>query len=444
MRRRIVFSLPTVLVAALFLRLVSLNQSLWLDEATTALVARMPIHDIFSKFLPGDFHPPLYYLIMKYWALIFGYSEISLRVPSIIFGLGTVYFIYLIGRKLFNEKIGLIAAIFLATSGLSIYYSQEARMYMLAAFLVSVLIYLFIQRKWVIFSLVLLLTGMTDYVSLFIIPVFFIAGWKYRKKIFLSLLPLAVAFVLWWPVFIKQILGGMSVKSSNWWNILGLPSFKNLALIPVKFMFGRISFDNKILYFLIVAAAACFFGYLLAKSLRASKILWMWLLLPVVFGTIISFKIPTLTYFRYLFCLTPFYLLLAYGVNKLGKFSKALVIFMVVFNLATSGYYLFNPKFQRENWRGLVSFVESKKTENSITIFPASSNMEAYLYYAPGAKIVGQGAIRRGYDQIWLMDYLSSIFDPGGTAKSKVEALGYRQKAGYSFNGIGEVYLYEK
>jgi hypothetical protein len=42
------------------------------------------------------------------------------------------------------------------------------------------------------------------------------------------------------------------------------------------------------------------------------------------------------------------------------------------------------------------------------------------------------------------MDYLSSIFDPGGTAKSKVEALGYRQKAGYSFNGIGEVYLYEK
>jgi hypothetical protein len=428
----------------LILRLISLNQSLWLDEATTALVAKMSLHDIFSKFLPGDFHPPLYYLIMKYWTVIFGYSEISLRVPSIIFGLGTIYFTYFIGRRLFNKKIGLIAATFLATSGLSIYYSQEARMYALAAFLVSALIYLFLEKKWIAFSLALLLVGMTDYVALFMIPVFFVAGWKYWKKISLSLLPLTLGFVLWWPVFIKQILGGMSVKSSNWWNILGLPTFKNLALIPVKFMFGRISFDNKTIYFLVVAAVSFVFGYLLFRSLKASRILWAWLTLPILIGVIISFGVPTLTYFRYLFCLAPFYLLLAYGVNKPGKFTKVLAISLILFNLVTSGYYLFNPKFQREDWRGLVSFVESKKTENSITIFPANSNMEAYLYYAPGAKIAGQGAIRRGYDQIWLTDYLSSIFDPGGTAKSKVEALGYRQKAGYAFNGIGEVYLYEK
>jgi len=315
---------------------------------------------------------------------------------------------------------------------------------MLAVFLVSVLIYLFIERKWIGFSIVLMLVGMTDYVSLFIIPVFFIVGWKYWKKISLSLLPLAVGFVFWLPVFIKQILGGISVKGSDWWNILGLPTFKNLALIPVKFMFGRISFDNKTLYFLIVAVAVCFFGYLLAKSLKAPKILWAWLILPVVLGTLVSFKVPTLTYFRYLFCLTPFYLLLAYGVGKLGRFAKAAVILLIVFNLAASCYYLFNPKFQREDWRGMVSFVESKKTENSITIFPSSSNMEAYLYYAPGAKIAGPGGIKAGYDRIWLTDYLSSIFDPGGTAKSKVEALGYGQKASYAFNGIGQVYLYEK
>jgi uncharacterized membrane protein len=433
-----------ILVLGLFIRLVSLDQSLWLDEATTALVSKMSLANIFTKFLPGDFHPPLYYLVMKYWTILFGYSEISLRVPSIIFGLGTVYLIYLIGRKLFGEKAGLIAATFLATSGLSIYYSQEARMYMLAAFLVSVLIYLFIKRKWIGFSIILMLIGMTDYVSLFIIPVFFIAGWKYWKKISLSLLPLALSFVLWWSVFIKQIASGISVKGSNWWDILGLPTFKNLALIPVKFMLGRISFDDKTLYFLIVAVAACFFGYLLIKSLKASKVLWMWLILPIVLGTLISFKVPTLTYFRYLFCLTPFYLLLAYGVGKLGRFAKAVVILLIVFNLTASCYYLFNHKFQREDWRGMVSFVEAQKTDNSITIFPSSSNMEAYLYYAPGAKIAGPGGIKAGYDRIWLTDYLSSVFDPGGAAKSKVEALGYREKASYVFNGIGQVYLYEK
>src|SRR5450830_924226 len=141
-----------ILGLALILRLISLNQSLWLDEATTALVSKMSLTNIFTKFLPGDFHPPLYYLIMKYWTVVFGYTEISLRIPSIIFGLGTIYFTYLIGKKLFNKKTGLLASILMSTSGLAIYYSQEARMYMMAAFLVSAAVYFFLKRKWVIFS----------------------------------------------------------------------------------------------------------------------------------------------------------------------------------------------------------------------------------------------------------------------------------------------------
>jgi hypothetical protein len=64
--------------------------------------------------------------------------------------------------------------------------------------------------------------------------------------------------------------------------------------------------------------------------------------------------------------------------------------------------------------------------------------MEAYIYYAPGAKIAGPEGIKAGYSQIWLMDYLSSVFDPGGTAKLKVEAVGYElKKQVTTFNGIG-------
>jgi len=84
------------LFVGLLLRLISIDQSLWLDEATTALAAKMPLADIFTKFLPGDFHPPLYYLLMKGWGSLFGLSEISLRTPSVIFGILTIYFIYLI------------------------------------------------------------------------------------------------------------------------------------------------------------------------------------------------------------------------------------------------------------------------------------------------------------------------------------------------------------
>ena len=87
-----------VLLVSFLIRIVSLNQSLWLDEATTALVARMDLSDFFTKFMPADFHPPLYYLVVNLWSRFFGYSEIALRMPSVIFGVLTVCVVYVIAK----------------------------------------------------------------------------------------------------------------------------------------------------------------------------------------------------------------------------------------------------------------------------------------------------------------------------------------------------------
>ena len=105
----------TILIFAFLLRLISLNQSLWLDEATTALVAKMPIYDFFTKFMPADFHPPLYYLVIRGWWLVVSGSEIALRLPSVVFGLLTIYFVYLIAKEI-KLKYPLVPALFLATS----------------------------------------------------------------------------------------------------------------------------------------------------------------------------------------------------------------------------------------------------------------------------------------------------------------------------------------
>jgi len=89
-----------ILILATILRLVSLNQSFWLDEATSGIVARdMNLSQLFT-FIRGDFHPPLYYLLLSGWGRVFGYSEISLRMPSVIFAIGTIYFLYLIVENL--------------------------------------------------------------------------------------------------------------------------------------------------------------------------------------------------------------------------------------------------------------------------------------------------------------------------------------------------------
>lgn len=427
-----------ILIVGLILRLISLNQSLWLDEATSALAARMTTSELFTKFLPGDFHPPLYYLILKYWTAIFGYSEVALRVPSIIFGVIAVYFIYLIGKKIFDSKTGLIASLLLSTSGFAIYYSQEARMYSLAAMLVTASVYFFLKKKWILFGIFLSLMGMTDYVSLLIIPIFLIIGWKDIKKVILSFIPTAALFLIWFPIFIKQLTSGLSVAGSAWWNILGTLTLKNITLIPVKFMIGRISFDNKVFYGIIVIAVSLLFGYLLFFSRKVSKILWYWLVVPIALGVILSFKIPTLSYFRFLFCLPALYLLVAAGMEKSGKYKKVALILILGINLLSSGYYLFNYRFQREDWRALAAAAGTNKI-----VFPASSQKEALVYYGKGSQITDALHLTKNDKTIWLSRYVVEIVDSNDTTRLAIESLGYNKASEYNFNGV-EVWKYLK
>jgi len=421
----------TVLLIGLGLRLISVNQSLWLDEATSALVAKMSIGDMFTRFLPGDFHPPLYYLILKFWASIFGNSEISLRIPSVVFGVATVYVTYLIAKKLFNQKIGLIASFFLATSGLAIYYSQEARMYSLAALLISCLVYMFLERKWLLFSLTLALIGMTDYVSLFIVPVFLIVGWGNIKKVILSFIPLLTVFLFWSPIFIKQLSGGLSVQGSAWWGILGQPTLKNFLLVPIKFILGRISLDNRWLYGVVVVLLFYLFGYLLWRARMAGKLLWLWLVLPVGLEILVSLKIPMLSYFRFLFVLPALYILVGKGIENSRKYRRFFLCLVMGVNLVTTICYLLTPKFQREDWRGAASAIGEDKI-----VFPAATQKEALIYYGKGEQIINTSQISLRDKEIWLSRYVWEIFDSDDSAKKSVEALGYNKTSEYNFNGV--------
>ena len=129
-----------IFLAAFLIRLIALNQSLWLDEAVTANVVRnFRFSQIVNGFSPTDFHPPLYYLFMKLWTNFFGYSEIALRMPSVLFSLLTGYVIYLIG--------GIWSAAFFLFNPLIVYYSQEARMYMMATFLLTAGLFYFLHMS---------------------------------------------------------------------------------------------------------------------------------------------------------------------------------------------------------------------------------------------------------------------------------------------------------
>jgi len=418
-----------VLFFSLLLRLISLNQSLWLDEATTALVSQMPFYDFFTKFMPADFHPPLYYLVVNYWSLVVGHTEIALRIPSVIFGVLSVYATYLIAKEL-KFKWPIIPALFLATSGLHVYYSQEARMYMMVTWLVSYLVLIFIKRKWIMFSITLPLIFLTDYLSILILPALLIYTILYSrkdiKKLICSLIPFGLAFIAWLPTFSKQLINGISVKSTmtGWWDILGAVSFKNIALIPTKFILGRVSLDNKVLYGFLITVLILIFGYAISKA--KNKLVWSWFGLSLVLGILVSFLIPTLTYFRYLFILPAFYLLVAENTNRY------VIAIVLAVNIVSSSFYLLNARFHRENWRELKNVVGS-----NVIVLSTTSQKEALIYYGLDKQIVSVQELKSDLpQQVWLSRYVWNVFDPSDSTRKNIEELGYNWSEEVNLNGV--------
>lgn len=80
-------------------------------------------------------HPQGYYILLFFWTKLFGTSLASIRLPSVLFGVGSVALVYMLASMACNRRIGLVAAALLALNGHHIYWSQAARMYSMACFL---------------------------------------------------------------------------------------------------------------------------------------------------------------------------------------------------------------------------------------------------------------------------------------------------------------------
>ncbi|MBI4058744.1 glycosyltransferase family 39 protein [Candidatus Microgenomates bacterium] len=445
-----------ILILGLILRFVSLNQSLWLDEATSILTARdLTFSDILTKFSPGDFHPPLYYLMLKVWMMMLGSSEVAARSLSVVLGISTIYIVFLIGKKLFNKNIGLVSALFLATAPLHLYYSQEARMYSMETLLATIVVYFVITKKFLwltIFSAALLYT---DYLPVFLLASLVVYLIIYEKKyivyVFGWIIATGVIFLPWIPTLLTQIQSGVGVRQNAplWWQTLGRTDLKELALVPVKFIIGRISSYNKIFYGSIVAVAAVPFFITLIESLSQfskTKLLWWWLAGPLILSSLFGTIFSGFSYFRLIFILPAFYLLVAYGGISINQKVLKLIVIggILIVNIIASSIYLFNPRFHREDWRKAVIWIEENaRQKTAATLFIGNGQREAYHYYAkfvPDVKI--EDISKNKFNVIYLMRYAQPIFDPQDEVRYKLENIGFEKTVEWDFNGVG-VWKYE-
>lgn len=138
-------ALVAIVLLGLVLRVYDLAaQSFWWDEAFSAIVSTQALPVIVSR-SSADVHPPLYYFLLHYWMNLFGTSDFAIRFLSVIFGVSAIPMIYVLGRRLCDEEVGIVSALILATSFFNIKYSQEARMYSLMVLLALLSMYFFVR-----------------------------------------------------------------------------------------------------------------------------------------------------------------------------------------------------------------------------------------------------------------------------------------------------------
>jgi len=120
-----------LVVAGLALRVLTASD-LWLDEALTVNIARLPLGEIPGA-LRHDGAPPLYYWVLHVWMTVFGSSDLAVRSLSGVASALTLPVVWVVGRRMGGTRAAWGAAIVLAVNPFAIRYATETRMYALVA-----------------------------------------------------------------------------------------------------------------------------------------------------------------------------------------------------------------------------------------------------------------------------------------------------------------------
>src|SRR3989338_4485619 len=444
-----------ILIIGLVLRLITLNQSFWLDEAAQVIESSRPFFQQFD--LTADFHPPLYHLFLHFW-LKMGRSEIWVRLLSVILGFSCLWYVYKLAKLKFKEGPSLAAALLLAVSAYHVYYSQETRPYILFSLLSLVSTYYLLKKKYAVFTAVLIASWYSSYFTPLLLfgqglAVFFQEKKELRLFIRSALISLFF-FLPWLPELKKQLAVGFSGSFEGWQEIVSFGLLRNLGLTFARFSLGRESLDNYYLYFLLIVpllAASFWSGWVAIKkrrNLEFSLLFWG----PFLLSLVLSYFLPVVAPQRLLFLLPFLYLSIVSELNLKPLFYAILLV-----SLASLGAYYYFPRFQRENWREAVAFIENDKGGNKLAVFAFPEPFAPFAWYSQNVPGLGAAGNFRVTDEdivslkmnlfwknkIYYFDYLAELTDPGKRLLGTLRKSNFRERDIKNFEGVGFIRIYE-
>ena len=318
----------TVVIAAA-VRLISLTKSnIWHDEGFTMMLIKHDIVDIIAR-TARDVHPPLYYILTHWWSSLLGDSEFAIRSFSLLCGIGIVILSYFIVKRLnFSETTARLATLFVAIGPFLIRYSQEARMYSMAALLVVlatlVLLIAFDKKHtakkrmlwWLFYGLFMALALYTHYYVAFIVPVHIgLAVWKFGgimplikdRNWWAGNLLAAVLFMPWIPTVLSQF---NRVQSGFWIPPVDAETLPNTL---IQFLTFGSNILPSVIEMLILIAFVCVLTVAIYSTKKKSGLVFLtaWMSVPLLIVLIISLKQPVYYDRYFVYSSVAFYIILA-------------------------------------------------------------------------------------------------------------------------------------
>ena len=136
-----------ITAVAAALRLYRLDHGgLWYDELIMARLTAGPWAPLWQDIWQQG-RPPVYPLLAWAAGRVLGQSDAALRLLSVLAGTAAVPALFAVARRLFNQRVALLAAALLAVSPYQVYYSQEHRYYALLL-LLGTLMLGWLLRAW--------------------------------------------------------------------------------------------------------------------------------------------------------------------------------------------------------------------------------------------------------------------------------------------------------
>src|SRR6185503_9893112 len=173
-------AVPLLVVVGAALRLPNLGESLWFDEVLySTSYAVSSLSRLWDLFINDITPAPLYRVLLFFWLKVFDETDLSVRTPSLLFGIASIGLTYRIARTYGSPRVAFLAASFLCFSPAHVWYSQDATPYAMTLFflLASVLAWLRLRADptrpawYAVYCGSLLVTVFTHYfAALFLLP----------------------------------------------------------------------------------------------------------------------------------------------------------------------------------------------------------------------------------------------------------------------------------